>query len=63
MTYKDLNPDKALIWRITHKDNLPWILENGLHAANSSIHSSSWETIGNLDLINKRATRQVPIAP
>ncbi|GLR64964.1 type II toxin-antitoxin system toxin DNA ADP-ribosyl transferase DarT [Marinospirillum insulare] len=63
MTYKDLNPDKALIWRITHRDNLPWILENGLHAANSPIHSNSWEIIGNIDLINKRATRQVPISP
>jgi hypothetical protein len=22
-----LNPEKALIWRIVHRDNLPWILE------------------------------------
>lgn len=63
MTYKDLNRDKALIWRITHINNLPWILENGLHAANSSTQTSKWESIGNLDLINKRANRQVPIAP
>lgn len=47
----------------SYRDNLPWILENGLHAANSPIHSNSWESIGNIDLINKRATRQVPISP
>jgi len=26
-----LTPEKALIFRITHRDNLPWILEHGLH--------------------------------
>ncbi len=26
-----LNPQKALIWRIVHRDNIPWILDNGLH--------------------------------
>lgn len=31
--YKNLNPEKALIWRIVHRDNLPWILEHGLHFA------------------------------
>jgi hypothetical protein len=29
--HPDLNPQKALIWRIVHRDNLPWILDNGLH--------------------------------
>jgi len=28
-----LNPEKALIWRIIHRDNLPWILTKGLHSA------------------------------
>jgi hypothetical protein len=27
-----LNPQKALIWRIVHRANIPWILDNGLHA-------------------------------
>lgn len=26
-----LNPQKALIWRIVHRDNIPWVLDNGLH--------------------------------
>lgn len=24
--YPNLNADKALIWRITHRQNLPWLL-------------------------------------
>lgn len=27
MIYTNLNPEKALIWRIVHRDNLPWILD------------------------------------
>lgn len=27
----NLNPEKALIFRIVHRDNLPWILDHGLH--------------------------------
>lgn len=38
--YPNLNPEKALIWRIVHRDNLPWILDNGLHCANSGVLSS-----------------------
>jgi hypothetical protein len=30
-----LNSGKALIFRIIHRDNLPWILDNGLYARNS----------------------------
>lgn len=63
MVYSNLNPDKALIWRITHRRNLPWILANGLHAGNSVAHSPDWVTIGNEDLINRRAGRSVPLAP
>lgn len=29
--YPSLNPEKALVWRIVHYDNLPWILDNGVH--------------------------------
>ncbi|MDI1293370.1 MAG: DUF4433 domain-containing protein [Methylobacter sp.] len=63
MIYTNLNPEKALIWRIIHRDNLPWILNNGLHCANSSIQSSSYINIGNPDLISKRRHRFVPIEP
>ncbi|WP_053144133.1 DUF4433 domain-containing protein [Pseudomonas sp. P97.38] len=63
MIYNRLNPEKALIWRIVHRDNLPWILDNGLHCANSNVQSPQYVNIGNPDLIDKRRTRQVPIAP
>jgi hypothetical protein len=63
MAYTNLNPGKALIWRITHRHNLPWILANGLHAGNSPVRSSGWMTIGNLELIDRRAHRPVPLPP
>ena len=56
-----LNPKKALIWRIVHKDNIPWILKNGLYSSNSSVQASHWIPIGNADLIDKRAARSVNI--
>jgi hypothetical protein len=63
MNYTSLNPEKALIWRIVHRDNLPWILDNGLHCANSKVQAPQYVNIGNVDLIDKRRSRQVPIAP
>jgi hypothetical protein len=63
MIYSRLNPEKALIWRIVHRDNLPWILDNGLHCANSGVQSPQYVNIGNVDLIDKRRARHVPIAP
>lgn len=63
MIYKNLNADKALIWRIVHRDNLSWILDNGLHCANSKTLSPNYINIGNSDLIDKRRHRAVPIAP
>ncbi len=61
--YPNLNPQKALIWRIVHRDNLPWILDNGLHCANSDLQAPNYINIGNTDLIDKRRHRVVPIAP
>lgn len=58
-----LNPEKALIFRITHIDNVPWILENGLHCRNSSLHDPDFVNIGNEDLISMRHTRRVPLPP
>lgn len=56
-----LNSQKALIWRIVHRDNVPWILENGLHCGNSDIQSPNWVHIGNPELTDKRATHSVPV--
>lgn len=61
--YTKLNAQNAFIWRIVHRQNLPWIFENGLHAGNSSARSSTWINIGNEDLINRRATRAVLLPP
>ena len=62
MIYSRLNPEKALIWRIVHRDNLPWILDNGLHCANTDLQAPQYVDIGNADSIVKRRCRQVPIA-
>lgn len=58
-----LNPEKALIFRIVHRDNLPWILEHGLHASNGGISDSNYRNIGNVDLIGKRNHRRVRVGP
>ena len=58
-----LNREKALMWRIVHRDNLPWILENGLHSGNSNTQSNDWVHIGNPELTDKRSRHLVPLAP
>ncbi|WP_323856719.1 type II toxin-antitoxin system toxin DNA ADP-ribosyl transferase DarT [Xenorhabdus doucetiae] len=64
MSYKEsLNPKKALIWRIVHRDNLKWILKNGFFSGNSDTKSENWIDIGNPELILKRANHLVPIPP
>ena len=58
-----LNLEKALIFRITHITNVPWLLDHGLHARNSPTFDPNFRNIGNLDLISRRHLRIVPIAP
>ena len=58
-----LNPDKALIFRIAHRDNLPWILEHGFYAQSSAQRDPNFRNIGNPDLIEKRMTRVVDVGP
>lgn len=58
-----LNAQKALIFRITHRENIPWILRYGLHASNSNVLDPGFRAIGNADLINKRSTRPVSVGP
>ncbi|WP_275423505.1 type II toxin-antitoxin system toxin DNA ADP-ribosyl transferase DarT [Snodgrassella communis] len=60
---KTLNPQKALIWRIVHMNNIPWILDNGLHSGKSNIQCENWISIGSAELIDKRASHPVPIFP
>jgi len=61
--YKNLNIDKALIWRIVHRENLSWILMNGLHSSSSKVVAPNYVNIGNSDLIDKRRFRSVPVGP
>jgi hypothetical protein len=57
---KDLTPGKARIFRITHRSNLRWILENGLHCANSERSDPNFVQIGNAELIQRRRHRELP---
>lgn len=58
-----LNPQRALIWRIVHRDNIPWVLDNGLHCGNSNSLSPDWTHIGSAELIAKRAGHGVNVGP
>ncbi|MWN05357.1 DUF4433 domain-containing protein [Gilliamella sp. Pas-s95] len=58
-----LNPKKALIWRIVHINNIPWILDNGLHCGKSNIRCEDWVSIGSTELIDKRSSHPVPVFP
>jgi hypothetical protein len=58
-----LNPEKALIFRIVHRDNLPWILNHGLHASNGAVFDPNYRNIGNVDLIGRRNHRRVEVGP
>jgi len=58
-----LTPEKALIFRATHRSNLPWALENGLHSRSSDLQDPGFVAIGNAEIIDRRQRRKVPIAP
>ncbi len=61
--YPNLNQNKALIWRIVHRDNVSWVLDNGIHCANSPVQDPNYLAIGNADLISRRTHRAVPLPP
>jgi ssDNA thymidine ADP-ribosyltransferase, DarT len=58
-----LNADKARIFRIMHRDNLSWIVANGVQCPSSAKRDANFVGIGNADLIGSRAHRAVPVAP
>ncbi len=58
-----LSPEKAWIFRITHVENVAWILEHGLHAQSSNVLDPNFVGIGLEGLIERRKTRQVEVAP
>jgi len=59
----NLTAEKALIFRITHINNVPWILRNGLRCKNSDVQDPTFVRIGNLELIQRRTARNVPVPP
>ena len=59
----NLNLEKALIFRITHIGNVPWILRNGLHCKNSVVGDPNFVRIGNLELSQRRTGRKVLVPP
>jgi hypothetical protein len=58
-----LGPERPLIFRITHIDNVRWILQHGLCCRNSAVCDPNYRQIGNADVIGKRQGRVVPIPP
>lgn len=57
-----LNAEKALIFRIVHRENVPWILDHGLHSKNGKTNPR-YRNIGNADLIRRRTRLEVPVGP
>ncbi len=58
-----IGPESAYIFRITHIDNVPWILDHGIHCGNSDTQDPHFVPIGSPELIQKRASHPVPIDP
>lgn len=59
---KDLNQQKALIFRIVHRDNIGPVLRDGCHCRTTTA-GQKYVEIGNPDLIQKRVARTVPCSP
>ena len=62
MPYAWLSPERGLIFRITHIDNVRWMFENGLHCRNGK-QDPSFVTIGEREIIKRRDSRIVPVKP
>lgn len=58
----ELTAEKARIFRITHVDNIEWLLRDGVHCRRSTVVDPNFVAIGNVDLIEKRHHRRVPHA-
>jgi len=56
-----LNPEKALIFRITHRDNVPHLLEHGVHCRNSPQVNPNFVDIDNPSIIDRRKTHEVGV--
>jgi len=59
---QDLNPTKALIFRIVHRENMTGVLASGCHCKSAN-NAGNYVQIGNAELIEKRTGRPVPCGP
>jgi hypothetical protein len=59
----NLTKERAAVFRVTHIDNLRWILRNGLCCVSSGNLDPDFIAIGNPDIISKRFHRRVPVPP
>ena len=55
-----LNPEKALIFRISHRGNIEKILDAGGCDCRNTAKARGYVEIGNQELIAKRSSRTVP---
>jgi hypothetical protein len=55
-----LDHTNAFIFRIIHRDNIPWILKNGLYCRNANKRDPNYVPIGNTELIEKRNHKTIP---
>jgi hypothetical protein len=55
MRFPWLTAENARIFRISHVDSVPWILENGFHCASSGKKDPNYVQIGKPELIQARA--------
>lgn len=55
-----INIDRALIFRVTHRSNLPLILENGLHCQSGPTADPAFRQIGDPEVIDRRQGKQLP---
>jgi ssDNA thymidine ADP-ribosyltransferase, DarT len=49
------------VYRITHIDNMPHILQNGITHRNSPNHNPNFVAIGDISLINTRDNKQITV--
>lgn len=58
-----LTPQAAWLFRITHIDNVPWLLRHGLRCRTSPVTDPGYVPIGDQEIICKRNARTVPVPP
>jgi hypothetical protein len=59
MRFPWLNAENARIFRISHVNSVPWILEHGFHCPSSDLKDPDYVQIGNPDLIQMRSTWEI----